>query len=131
MTSRLDRSSFEEQRLNKAYEEKIKSLETPFVGRECLNCWKTEQDIKLYGCARCRIAKYCSTECQKEDWPKHKQVCQIFKESQIIDKKDIALGGIPEDPRFPIAHICAVTEKALRNGHNIDGLWGDDNFSKI
>ena len=26
-------------------------------------------------CSRCRTIKYCSPECQKKDWPKHKPIC--------------------------------------------------------
>jgi hypothetical protein len=30
---------------------------------------------KLLRCARCRIAEYCSKECQKKHWEVHKYVC--------------------------------------------------------
>lgn len=30
-------------------------------------------------CARCKFARYCSEECQKKDWTKHKIVCTNFK----------------------------------------------------
>ena len=29
----------------------------------------------LKDCSRCHVAKYCSVECQKKDWPKHKDIC--------------------------------------------------------
>ncbi|PON28887.1 hypothetical protein TGAM01_v201995 [Trichoderma gamsii] len=29
-------------------------------------------------CAKCKSARYCSTSCQKEDWPTHKIVCTSF-----------------------------------------------------
>lgn len=29
-------------------------------------------------CAKCKGARYCSTSCQKEDWPTHKLVCTSF-----------------------------------------------------
>lgn len=29
----------------------------------------------LNRCARCKVGKYCSMDCQKEDWKRHKGVC--------------------------------------------------------
>lgn len=44
----------------------------------CANCKKAESPkdgIKLQKCARCMTAKYCSVECQRADWGKHKKGC--------------------------------------------------------
>ena len=39
----------------------------------CFSCHK--EGLKTKGCARCNRPRYCSTACQKADWPKHKSVC--------------------------------------------------------
>jgi hypothetical protein len=31
---------------------------------------------KLLSCSKCRLARYCSKECQMKGWPKHKAVCK-------------------------------------------------------
>lgn len=36
-------------------------------------------------CKDCCLARYCSTNCQKEDWPRHKHVCWLF----ALMKRDI------------------------------------------
>lgn len=38
--------------------------------RECGNASGT-----LLRCSKCKLAKYCSRECQKKDWPLHKTQC--------------------------------------------------------
>src|SRR5687768_18397886 len=30
---------------------------------------------KMKSCSRCRVAKYCSIECQRSDWSTHKRLC--------------------------------------------------------
>ncbi|UPK89459.1 hypothetical protein LCI18_000394 [Fusarium solani-melongenae] len=42
----------------------------------CRNCGKPESDsVTLKKCMRCQRAKYCSGECQKKDWKKHRGEC--------------------------------------------------------
>ncbi len=31
---------------------------------------------KLSACAKCYLARYCDTTCQKKDWSSHKEKCQ-------------------------------------------------------
>jgi len=40
----------------------------------CLSCGK---EGKLLACTQCKTAKYCSRDCQKEDWKRHKKWCKI------------------------------------------------------
>lgn len=54
---------------------------------KCGNCGAT--GVKLMNCTRCRSDKYCSKECQRAAWPKHKQVCKII--SRV--NKETASGG--------------------------------------
>lgn len=42
---------------------------------ECNNCLKTVLRSDLMMCGGCRTTQFCSRECQKEDWPDHKQWC--------------------------------------------------------
>jgi len=45
--------------------------------RKCANCTTPPTAEKaLKACARCRKARYCSVECQIEDWGEHKRVCR-------------------------------------------------------
>ncbi|EIW60890.1 uncharacterized protein TRAVEDRAFT_64202 [Trametes versicolor FP-101664 SS1] len=53
----------------------------PEIGlRKCEKCNKGQQEgLKLRKCAGCSSVMYCSKECQKESWAKHKAFCQRFK----------------------------------------------------
>jgi hypothetical protein len=41
---------------------------------QCEVCEDSHENLKK--CGRCNVVRYCSTECQEEDWPEHKQVCR-------------------------------------------------------
>jgi hypothetical protein len=51
-------------------------LETKFdeSPNACSVCFKK---CYLEHCSRCKKVQYCSKECQRKDWPEHKQVCKI------------------------------------------------------
>lgn len=59
--------------------------ETPdgYQGLSNFNCshCETKMNIKdLKQCSRCKLALYCSKECQLKDWyDYHKQICILFK----------------------------------------------------
>jgi len=40
----------------------------------------------LMKCSRCKVVKYCSTECQEKDWVNHKKDCKIL--AKMIKDKD-------------------------------------------
>lgn len=44
---------------------------------KCRNCERTKHvsGADLSVCARCRVVKYCSVECQKAHWNVHKKEC--------------------------------------------------------
>ncbi len=43
----------------------------------CFNpdCWKQQTTLKK--CTQCKVAFYCSQQCQIAHWPVHKVVCQL------------------------------------------------------
>lgn len=60
------------------------------VEESCLGCRQTESGNpwKLKTCSRCKVAKYCSVDCQKEDFGRHKVSCRIIKNLTVtVDKQ--------------------------------------------
>jgi hypothetical protein len=44
---------------------------------------------KFPECARCKMAFYCGKDCQRNDWPEHRQMCkQVAKLSSTTSKKN-------------------------------------------
>ncbi|KAI0291553.1 hypothetical protein BC826DRAFT_1022422 [Russula brevipes] len=54
----------------------------------CAQCGKGG---KLLFCAACHSIRYCSSECQRTDWKKHKQSCTRFSSSNTVTVR----------PRYP------------------------------
>ena len=46
--------------------------DTPKLG-DCYHCLRIKERATLMVCSRCRVAQYCSRECQVAAWPKHKE----------------------------------------------------------
>jgi len=44
--------------------------------RSCAACGAHGLNVKLNVCSRCHKTYYCSVECQRKDWPKHKDPCK-------------------------------------------------------
>jgi MYND finger len=43
----------------------------------CNSCGIVESEAKkLLKCSRCKARSYCGVPCQKQDWPKHKEICK-------------------------------------------------------
>lgn len=49
------------------------------AAEQLLGCQICGNKGKLLQCARCHDAYYCSVECQKKDWPSHKNGCKPSK----------------------------------------------------
>eukprot|EP00173_Palmaria_palmata_P005465 Plantae.Rhodophyta-Palmaria_palmata.ctg9778.p1 GENE.Plantae.Rhodophyta-Palmaria_palmata.ctg9778~~Plantae.Rhodophyta-Palmaria_palmata.ctg9778.p1 ORF type:complete len:202 (+),score=18.60 Plantae.Rhodophyta-Palmaria_palmata.ctg9778:228-833(+) len=46
--------------------------------RMCDNCNRTERKVLV--CSRCRHSFYCTKQCQRNDWKRHKMICGKKKE---------------------------------------------------
>jgi hypothetical protein len=58
--------------IDKVFKETSAPKESP--PNPCAGCGKQSCD-KFKRCLRCKITAYCSIECQRSDWRKHKLVC--------------------------------------------------------
>ncbi|KAI0779205.1 hypothetical protein BC629DRAFT_1594572 [Irpex lacteus] len=75
--------------------------------RQCQKCWKRKADgVKLMVCSKCKIASYCSAECQKADWSFHKQACkanqrrrELMAREDLLERLTRNLTGEADDDR--------------------------------
>jgi len=44
-------------------------------------------------CAKCKTIKYCSKECQKNDWKSHKEMCKWVVKWKVVNKKETVPPG--------------------------------------
>ena len=75
--------------------EQIRTLcqnEPRMNSHHCHQCTRTEEfgTVRLLKCGHCKKAWYCSVECQKEHWSKHKIFCKKYVDLKN-EKKKIAI----------------------------------------
>jgi hypothetical protein len=46
----------------------------------CLGCGAQAAQRKLKACAKCRVARFCGSECLARAWPAHKPNCKLWRE---------------------------------------------------
>ena len=51
--------------------------------QECGQCGKLSETK----CARCKMIYYCSKDCQKNNWKKHKKVCKYMEKERLEDEE--------------------------------------------
>jgi 2-polyprenyl-3-methyl-5-hydroxy-6-metoxy-1,4-benzoquinol methylase len=62
-------------------------------GEECDNCNNSFEELK--SCSKCRKAKYCTKQCQREHWRVHKLVCVKMPSDYSDTKKEATLRPFP------------------------------------
>ena len=68
------------------------------VGGDKCDCCR-KQNVKLFACARCKMAYYCSQECQKNRWKDgHNKACR--KPGQIMVGDYVKLRGLSSRPEL-------------------------------
>ncbi|KAJ6567015.1 hypothetical protein B0H19DRAFT_1139156 [Mycena capillaripes] len=69
----------------------------------CDNCRKTAKDVgkpKLSICSACASAPYCSVECQRQDWKKHKINCKKVTSGELTcEAMSYAIGTLGDGNR--------------------------------
>ncbi|XP_063403668.1 uncharacterized protein LOC134687361 [Mytilus trossulus] len=53
--------------------------------QSCCSCYRSSFQLKK--CSNCGTATYCSKECQKKHWKKHKHMCKLLQKEYTIEIK--------------------------------------------
>ena len=49
----------------------------------CTRCLKKRSLTSLHRCTGCKSSIYCSKDCQRSDWPSHKQLCKSIQSKNL------------------------------------------------
>lgn len=58
------------------------------IVKVCYNCKKEEKNMST--CSKCKIILYCSRECQKQDWERHKATCNRDQKPEGLRNKQVS-----------------------------------------
>ena len=92
--------------------------------RRCANCLKYENDEvpDLKACGKCQLVKYCSKECQLENFKFHKYHCEYLDPEYIASLMPTYQQAQKVDPRSSETHLlfakinhCHLFATAVQN----------------
>lgn len=56
---------------------------------QALTCWHCgKQEWRMKHCSTCRLATYCSRDCQEADWRDHKPTCTPPNDELVLEERD-------------------------------------------
>ncbi|KAI0798254.1 hypothetical protein C8Q75DRAFT_708684 [Abortiporus biennis] len=61
--------------------------DAPMDEKKCHACGKKEGSLKQ--CGKCHSTRYCSSECQRKDWPAHKKTCSPFSATNTVTLRPV------------------------------------------
>ena len=103
----------------------------PPAGREYVNvcanlCGADARSTKLQCCAACRVVNYCSKECQKTDWKRHKAECKPRTELKQLAAEGgvMSFDTVPEERARRV--VSVATAAAAVGGTPETGLAAAD-----
>jgi len=47
------------------------------LARNCAYCHSLKPKMKIKRCGSCQLTRYCSVDCQRADWARHKTMCKM------------------------------------------------------
>ncbi|KAJ6457849.1 hypothetical protein C8R47DRAFT_1163865 [Mycena vitilis] len=87
----------------------MSSSSTSSLGLACQFCDKAQPvnhaPTPLLRCSSCRRVYYCSSECQKKHWGRHKHLCKALRslEKEIINSPTALVTSFPSSPQTDLA----------------------------
>ncbi|KAF8884513.1 hypothetical protein BD779DRAFT_778840 [Infundibulicybe gibba] len=72
---------------------------TARIGQACYKCFKAEAGANLRKCSTCLRVAYCSVDCQKADWARHKAICKAF---DALEKMPFPLVECPDTANLDV-----------------------------
>jgi hypothetical protein len=81
--------------------------------RVCGTCGVTPDKGKFNKCGACQAMYYCSVECQRVDWPKHKGECEQMKATAETATKAAAAvaAKAAANQTLPVVPCCLACSK--------------------
>jgi tetratricopeptide (TPR) repeat protein len=92
---------------------------------KCAQCDKVEtDDVRFDRCSRCKVAKYCSRECQRQHFREHKHACKVcepmaLKIQEMREKEPDPSSYVPDGYAPKLQHKAELAREAQRRSEMV------------
>ncbi|GAA5900303.1 hypothetical protein JCM8208_005320 [Rhodotorula glutinis] len=94
----------------------VSALDNLHYSTRCTSCYRAADDLdsalppakrKLLQCSLCHVVQYCSSQCQKRDWPVHKHECAALRNAA---KASNGKKTVPDTPVRALGRLLWTNE---------------------